>query len=103
FNIVNDTGFKREKENLYKEVELDLYTALLGGEILVDTFDGQVKLQVKPETQSGTKVKLTGKGFPKYKSKTNFGDLILTYKVSLPKNLTSQEKELFKKLKNLRS
>lgn len=103
FNIVNDTAFKREKENLYKDVEIDLYTALLGGEILVDTFDGQVKLQVKPETQSGTKVKLTGKGFPKYKSKTNFGDLILTYKVNLPKNLTAEEKDLFRKLKNLRS
>ncbi|HLS31422.1 MAG TPA: J domain-containing protein [Flavobacteriaceae bacterium] len=103
FNIVNDTSFKREKENLYKEVDIDLYTALLGGEILVDTFDGQVRLNVKPETQSGTQVKLRGKGFPKYKSKTKFGDLILTYNVNLPKNLTAEEKELFKKLKTLRS
>lgn len=102
FNILNDTSFKREKENLYKEVELDLYTALLGGEIRIDTMDGQVKLNVKPETQSGTKVKLKGKGFPVYKS-SKMGDLFLTYKVNLPTNLTLKEKELFNQLKTLRS
>lgn len=103
FNIVNDTAFKREKENLYQEIDLDLYTALLGGEIMIDTFDGQVKLNVKPETQSGTKIKLKGKGFPKYKSKNQFGDLYLTYQIKLPTNLSSEEKELLKKLKTLRS
>lgn len=103
FSIINDTSFKREKENLYKEINLDLYTALLGGDMTVDTFDGQVKLKVKPETQSGTKIKLKGKGFPKYKSKSQFGDLFLTYRVDLPKNLTSEEKDLLNKLKTLRS
>jgi curved DNA-binding protein len=103
FSIVNDTGFKREKENLYKEIELDLYTALLGGKITVDTFKGQAKLTVKPETQSGMQIKLKGKGFPKYKAKGQFGDLYLTYQVKLPKNLTSEEKDLLKKLKSLRS
>lgn len=103
FSILNDTSFKREKESLYKDIDLDLYTALLGGEITVDTFDGQVKLKVKPETQPGTKIKLKGKGFPKYKTKNQFGDLFLTYRVNLPKNLTSEEKDLLKKLKTLRS
>lgn len=102
FNIVNDTGFKREKENLYKTVPLDLYTALLGGDLTVDTLDGQVKLKVKPETAQGTQVKLKGKGFPKYKSK-DFGDLYLTYDIQLPKNLTAKEKDLLTQLKNLRS
>lgn len=103
FKIINDTDFKREKETLYRQIDLDLYTALLGGEIKVDTFNGQVKLKVKPETQTGTKVKLSGKGFPKYKSESEYGDLILTYNVQLPKKLTSEEKELFNKLKELRS
>lgn len=103
FNIINDTSFKREKENLYKSVSLDLYTALLGGEIEVETLDGRVKLQVKPETQSGTKVRLRGKGFPKYKKEGQYGDLFLTYEVILPKNLTSEERELFNQLKTLRS
>lgn len=103
FSVKNDTEFKREKENLYKEVEVDLYTVLLGGEIKVDTFDGQVKLKLKPETEPGTKVKLKGKGFPKYKKAGEFGDLFLTYRIKLPKNLSSEEKELFEKLKKLRS
>lgn len=103
FNIVNDTSFKRQKENLYKTVELDLYTALLGGEIKIATLKGQVKLNIKPETQSGTKAKLIGKGFPKYKQEGAYGDLILTYKIKLPENLTTEEKELLTKLKKLRS
>ena len=103
FNIVNNTKFKREKENLFSNVSLDLYTALLGGELTVDTFAGKVKLKVKPETQTGTKVKLKGKGFPKYKKENQFGDLIITYDVKMPTNLSAREKELFQELQKLRS
>lgn len=103
FSIQNDTAFKREKENLYKDVEIDLYTAILGGEITVKTFDGRVKLKVKPGTDSGTQVKLSGKGFPKYKTKNQYGDLFLIYKISLPKHLSTKEKELFRELKKLTS
>jgi curved DNA-binding protein len=103
FNIVNNTKFKREKENLFSNVSLDLYTALLGGELTVDTFGGKVKLKVKPETQTGTKVKLKGKGFPKYKKENQFGDLIITYDVKMPTNLSAREKELFQELQKLRS
>lgn len=103
FNILNNTSFKREKSNLYKTIEIDLYTAILGGEITVDTLDGKVKLKVKPETQSGTKVKLKGKGFSKYKKENEFGDLYLTYQVKLPTNLSAKEKELFQQLQKLSS
>ena len=103
FNIVNNTKFKREKENLFSNVSLDLYTALLGGELTVDTFGGKVKLKVKPETQPGTKVKLKGKGFPKYKKENQFGDLIITYDVKMPTNLSAREKELFQELQKLHS
>ncbi|MDT0649373.1 J domain-containing protein [Autumnicola edwardsiae] len=103
FNIVNNTKFKREKENLYSIEEIDLYTALLGGEVTVDTFDGKVKLKVKPETQADTKVKLKGKGFPKYKKEGQFGDLFITYKIKMPTRLNEREKELFRQLQNLRS
>ncbi len=102
FSIDNHTQFKRDKDNLYTSVEIDLYTALLGGEITVDTFDSKVKLNVKPETQSGTKVKLKGKGFPVYKKEGKFGDLYITYNVQLPTKLTPKEKELFNELAKLR-
>ncbi len=100
FNITNNTKFKRDGNDLYTTVEVDLYTALLGGELMVDTFDSKVKLTVKPETQNGAKVKLKGKGFPLYKKDGEFGDLYLTYQVMLPTNLTDREKELFSELAN---
>ncbi|WP_179354491.1 DnaJ C-terminal domain-containing protein [Winogradskyella vidalii] len=101
FNINNDTEFKRDGANLYKTVKLNLYKAVLGGEVTIDTFDGKVKLTLKPLTQNGTQVKLKGKGFPKYKKEGQFGDLYISYTVELPKNLTDKEKELFEELAKL--
>ena len=103
FTIANHSKFKREGSNLYANTDLDLYTALLGGEILVDTFDGKVKLKVAPETPSGTKVKLKGKGFPIYKKENEFGDLFISYQIKLPTNLTEKEKELFTELSKIRT
>ena len=102
FQIDNDTGFRRDGQHLYKTIELDLYTAVLGGEITVDTMDGKVKLKVPPETQNGTQVKLKGKGFPVYKKKGQFGDLFLTYEVKIPTQLSDKEKSLFKELAQAR-
>lgn len=103
FSIADHPKFKREGSNLYTTVELDLYTALLGGETTIDTLDGKVKLKVAPETQSGTKVKLKGKGFPVYKQANTFGDLYLTYQVKLPTQLSESEKALFSELAKMRS
>lgn len=103
FNISNSTKFKRDGSDLYTTETIDLYTAILGGEITVDTFDGRVKLKIKPETQNGTKVKLKGKGFPVYKKEGRFGDFYITYDIQMPTKLSSKEKELFNELKNLKS
>jgi len=102
FTIENNTKFKLEKHNLYSTVDLDLYSAILGGEITVDTFDGKVKLKVMPGTQNGTKVKLKGKGFPVYKKEGHFGDLYITYQIVIPTNLSEKEKELFEELAKLK-
>jgi curved DNA-binding protein len=98
FNIPNDPSFKRVGNDLFKTVDLDLYTAILGGEITIETMTGKVKLKIPPETQNGTKVKLKGKGFPKYKSEGHFGDLFVTYNVKIPTNLTEKQKQLFTEL-----
>lgn len=98
FSIANHTKFKRLGNNLYTTVDLDLYTAVLGGEITIDTLNGKVKLEVKPETQNGSKIKLKGKGFPVYKNEKKFGDLHITYAVITPTNLTEKQKELFAEL-----
>lgn len=98
FSIANHSIFKRLGNNLYATIDLDLYTAVLGGEIILDTLNGQVKLKVKPETQNGSKVKLKGKGFPVYKNEGQFGDLLLTYSIQIPTNLSDKQKELFTQL-----
>ncbi|PWA08691.1 DnaJ C-terminal domain-containing protein [Flavobacterium laiguense] len=103
FGIANHTNFKLDKHNLYSTVDIDLYTAILGGEITANTFDGKVKLTVKPGTQNGTKVKLKGKGFPIYKKEGEFGDLYISYQIRIPTNLTEKEKELFTELSKLRT
>lgn len=101
FVIADDSRYKRKGNDLYVDEEIDLYTALLGGERVVETMDGKVKLTVKPETQAGTKVRLKGKGFPVYKQEGTFGDLYITWQVKLPTNLTDQQKDLFRQLSTL--
>ncbi|HKB45419.1 MAG TPA: DnaJ C-terminal domain-containing protein, partial [Chitinophagaceae bacterium] len=101
FDIINNTKFKRSDNDLYTTVDIDLYTAVLGGEITIDTISGKIKLKVNPETQNGTKVRLKGKGFPVYKNEGQFGDLFVTYNVKLPTNLTEKQKELFRQLSNM--
>lgn len=102
FHILNNTNYKRGGKNLYTSIDLDLYTAILGGDITIETLSGKVKLKIKPETQNETKVKLKGKGFPVYKKEGEFGDLFVTYHVKNPTNLTDKEKELFNELSKLR-
>jgi curved DNA-binding protein len=101
FTIENNTAFKRVGNDLHTTVELNLYTAVLGDDLMVDTFDGKVKLNVKPETQNGTKVKLKGKGFPVYKKAGQFGDLYITYHLKMPTGLSKKERELFSELQKL--
>ena len=101
FSISNHKTIKRLGNNLYTTVEIDLYTAVLGGEITIDTLNGQVKLKVKPETQNGSKVNLKGKGFPVYKKEDQSGDFQITYSVKIPTNLTDKQKELFTEISNL--
>lgn len=98
FSIPEDPEFKRVGSDLYKTISIDLYTAVLGGEITADTLSGKVKLKVAPGTQANTKVKLKGKGVPKYKKDDQFGDLYLTYTIAIPTNLTAKQKELFEEL-----
>lgn len=101
FSIANHPGFKRLGNDLYTTTNIDLYTALLGGETTIDTLNGKVKLKVAPETQYGTKIRLKGKGFPVYKKEGETGDLYVTYQVKLPTNLNEQQKALLNELSKL--
>jgi len=98
FIIQPDPVFRRNGDDLYIDVNIDLYTAVLGGELLINTLEGQVKMKVKPGTQPDSKARLKGKGFPVYKRDGQFGDLIVTYRIQIPTNLTEKQKQLFQEL-----
>ncbi|MGN6640961.1 MAG: DnaJ C-terminal domain-containing protein [Mucilaginibacter sp.] len=98
FVVPNDPHFRRDGANLYTTTKLDLYTAVLGGEVTIDTLTGKVKIKVAPGTQNGTTVKLKGKGMPVYKKEGEFGDLLVTYDIQVPTKLTEKQKQLFTEL-----
>jgi curved DNA-binding protein len=102
FQVEDDQQFKRSGNDLHTIVNLDLYTAVLGGETELDTLHGKIKLKVAPGTQNDFKVRIKGKGFPVYKKENEFGDLYATYKIKIPADLTEKEKELFTELSKLR-
>ena len=102
FSIANSTSFKRVGNDLFLTHNLDLYSAVLGGEVTISDFNqAKLKLKVAAGTQNDTKVRLKGKGFPVYKKEGQFGDLYITYHISIPTNLSEKEIELFQELANL--
>lgn len=100
FRIKEDPTFKRVGNDLYTTTTIDLYTAVLGGEIILDTLNGKVKVKIKAGTQNNSKIRLKEKGFPIYKQSGKYGDLILSIQISIPTLLTERQKELFKQIKN---
>jgi len=96
-------GLVRKGDDLYLDVPVSLYKALLGGEITFETLSGKLKMRVPAETQNGIMLRLKGKGFPLYKQKDKHGDLYVKINVSIPENLSEKEKELFKQLAKLRN
>ena len=98
FIIAPDPVFKRIGNDLHITIQIDLYTAVLGGELMIDTLDGKVKLSIKAGTQSNSKVRLKEKGFPIYKKEGQSGSLIVTFNVLIPTHLTEKQKELFLEL-----
>lgn len=96
-----DPRFELDGNNIRTDVSVPLYTAILGGEVVVPTVDSSVALTIPPETQNGRVFRLRGKGMPPL-SGGNRGDLLARVKVELPTNLTDEERELFEKLAAMR-
>jgi len=94
--------FKRTGDDLRCKVTIDLYTAVLGGEVSVPGMKSSLRLTIPPETQSGRVFRLRGQGMPKLKSPGQRGDLYVEVHVKLPEHLTDREKALFRELASLR-
>lgn len=103
FRIAPDTNFVRQGDDLYNSLTLPLTTAVLGGEVTITTLmDETLRVKVTAGTQPGSKLRLKGKGFPRYKSDNERGDLIVTFNVSIPTTLTAEQKELFLRMGELK-
>lgn len=92
FAIAMPEGVEREGDDLYVEAEANLYAALLGGKVEVKAPDGTLRVTLPAGTQPGAKIRLKGRGMPKYKAEGR-GDLYAVIQVTLPQNLTPEERE----------
>jgi len=100
--VANDPRFERKENDLYTDVTIDLYTAVLGGEITVNTMSGKVVLTVPPGTQPGQSFRLAGRGMPHLRNPEKHGDIFVRAKVSIPRKLTEEQRQLFKQLAELK-
>lgn len=97
-----DVRFERKGDDLYVDAEVDLYTAVLGGETQVPTPVGDVVLTIPPESQAGQVFRLRGRGMPNLHNPSAHGDLYARLKVMLPTRLTDEERELYRRLAGMR-
>jgi curved DNA-binding protein len=98
-HVADDPRFEVKGDDLHTEVAIDLYTAVLGGEVTVQTLSGNVVLTIPAGIQPGQNIRLSGRGLPHLNSPSNKGDLYAHIKVKIPHNLTPRQKELFQELK----
>ncbi|MBE0638088.1 MAG: J domain-containing protein [Bacteroidales bacterium] len=101
-NVVNNTVFELKEIDLYLDVKVDLYTAILGGKTTINTMNKPMNVEIPKETPNGKILRLKGMGMPVYGKSNEFGDLYARIQVVLPQNLNDQEINLFKQLSMIR-
>lgn len=99
-DVLPDDRFSRDGDNLEVEVPLDMFTALLGGEVEVPTLSGSVRLKVPPGTQSGRRFRLSGRGMPLLRRKDQFGDLLARVRITVPTRLSAEQRRLAEQLRD---
>ncbi len=99
--VAADPRFERKEDDLYATAQIDLYTAVLGGEIDLPTLSGDVKLKIPTGLQNGQSLRLRGKGMPKLCKSNDYGDMYVQLDVRLPTDLTPEQRDLFEQLRKL--
>jgi curved DNA-binding protein len=102
-DVAEDNRFEREGDDLHTSADTDVFTAILGGEAEVETFEGTVKLKIPAGTQPEQVFRLSGRGLPRLKSAQAKGDLFVRVKVKIPKKLSSKQKSLLEEAARHRS
>jgi curved DNA-binding protein len=101
--VESDPAFERDGANLHAPVMVDVFTALLGGEVEVKTISGKLKLTIPPGTQSDQVIRIAGHGMPQLKNPQAKGDLFVRVKVRIPRNLTDEQKKLLEQARSLQN
>lgn len=99
--ILPDERFERRENDLYTSVQVDMFTALLGGEAEVETLSGKIRLTIPPGTQPEQLIRLSGRGMPSLKASAPKGDLYVRVKISLPRSLNARQRELLEQARKL--
>jgi curved DNA-binding protein len=99
-NVEKDANYERKDDDLYTSVNVDIFTALLGGEAEVHTLGGKIRVNIPVGTQPEQLIRLTGRGMPKIKSPEGKGDLYVRVKIQIPKTLSARQKELLEQARN---
>ena len=102
-NVTPDKRFERKGADLYLEAQVPFVDAILGGETEIETPTGRLHVKVPAGTQNGQRIRLAGQGMPKLKSPEVRGNLYVTVRPVMPKELTDEETELLAKFRRLRS
>jgi len=97
-----DKRFERKKDNLYLRLPVDLFVAVMGGEVVVPTLDGNLSLAVPAGSQGGQTIRLKGKGMPNLRDPRKFGDLYVRLQLQIPTQLSDKERSLWEELNRLR-
>ena len=102
-HVAEHTLYKRKEDDLYCDITVDLYTAVLGGQTTINTLRNPIKMTIGKETDNGKVLRLKGMGMPRYDKENEFGDLYAKVNVGLPKNLSESEIELFNQLSAIKN
>ncbi|WP_310558443.1 J domain-containing protein [Flavobacterium sp.] len=97
--VANNPKFIRKGDDLYLTKNIDLYDAVLGNQVIIETLSGKLKIKIEVGTQNGKTIRLKGKGMPVYEKIGAFGDFYVLIQIQIPEKLTDKQKKLFEELK----
>ena len=100
--VAKHPEFERQGNDLHKSLQVELYTAILGGKATINTLKGNMVINIPEGSENGKVLRLKGLGMPDYDHQNNFGDLYVKVDVQLPKQLSEEEKALFRKLAEIK-
>ena len=98
-SVSPDAQFDRQGDDLHVDVKVDAFTAMLGGDVEAPTLDRPLRLKIRPGAQSGQKLRLSGKGMPKLRQDSAFGDLFARIVITVPTQLDAEQRELAETLR----